>query len=369
MANYGKYSVANRLLLLRQYLEANAGRNHVVSRQELEDYLRGHEITVEKRTIYSDLAALEGFCGLHLEYDPHKKGYRLLNPPFELSEIRMMVDCIQAAPFITEEEANALTAKIRSYAPTKERGDLYRYVDVRDRVTKAEESILRKVDIIQEAFQKSLQIRFRYYKVVAKRQERREYYRTEYGDEYITVNPRTLVYEDSRYFLEYYSVEEELRLAQDLFPSRFEVARMDNLELLDEIRQKADMRPHDEALALAEKLIFGKETPITIRFRNNIVQDVLEQFGRDTPIIPVDENHFQIVVHRHICPEDAQALLSFGCFAKVIAPPEAVNMMNEYIRDMEKLYETGQEPYYVLSQKELDALYMLPEADEDDFDT
>lgn len=64
MANYGKYSVANRLLLLKQYLEANAGRNHVVSRQELEDYLRGHEITVEKRTIYSDLAALEGFCGL-----------------------------------------------------------------------------------------------------------------------------------------------------------------------------------------------------------------------------------------------------------------------------------------------------------------
>ena len=104
MPNYGKYYIAVRLLLLKQYLEANAGRNHVVSRQELEDYLRGHEITVEKRTIYSDLAALEGFCGLHLEYDPHKKGYRLLNPPFELSEIRMMVDCIQAAPFITEEE-------------------------------------------------------------------------------------------------------------------------------------------------------------------------------------------------------------------------------------------------------------------------
>ena len=83
----------------------------------------------------------------------------------------------------------------------------------------------------------------------------------------------------------------------------------------------------------------------------------------------MDENHFQIVIHGHICPEDAQALLSFGCFAKVIAPPEAVNMMNDCIRDMGKLYETGQEPYYVLSQKELDALYMLPEADEDASDT
>ena len=41
MANYGKYYIAVRLLLLKQYLEANAGGNRVVKRSELEEHQIG----------------------------------------------------------------------------------------------------------------------------------------------------------------------------------------------------------------------------------------------------------------------------------------------------------------------------------------
>ena len=44
MANYGKYYIAVRLLLLKQYLEANAGRDRIVKRGELEALLREHVI-------------------------------------------------------------------------------------------------------------------------------------------------------------------------------------------------------------------------------------------------------------------------------------------------------------------------------------
>ena len=44
MANYGKYYIAVRLLLLKQYLEANAGRSRIVKRRELEDLLEEHDI-------------------------------------------------------------------------------------------------------------------------------------------------------------------------------------------------------------------------------------------------------------------------------------------------------------------------------------
>lgn len=49
MANYGKYYIAIRLLLLKQYLEANAGRDRIVKRGELEVLLREHDMPVEKR--------------------------------------------------------------------------------------------------------------------------------------------------------------------------------------------------------------------------------------------------------------------------------------------------------------------------------
>ena len=43
MANYGKYYIAVRLLLLKQYLEANAGRTRIVKRRELEQLLEVHD--------------------------------------------------------------------------------------------------------------------------------------------------------------------------------------------------------------------------------------------------------------------------------------------------------------------------------------
>lgn len=51
MENYGKYYTAVRLLLLKQYLEANTGRNCIVKRSELEQLLEEHDMPEEKKTL------------------------------------------------------------------------------------------------------------------------------------------------------------------------------------------------------------------------------------------------------------------------------------------------------------------------------
>ena len=50
MANYGKYYIAVRLLLLKQYLEANAGRTRIVKRRELEQLLEEHDMPAAEKT-------------------------------------------------------------------------------------------------------------------------------------------------------------------------------------------------------------------------------------------------------------------------------------------------------------------------------
>lgn len=364
MANHGKYNIAIRLLLLKQYLEANAGESRVVKRSELEEFLRKNRMPVEKKTLYSDLVALENVFGMQLEYDPHKKGYRLLNPPFEMHDLRVMVDSVQAFPFITEKEANTITAKIKDLAPENERSSLSRYVEVEERVSRVEESILRKVDILHNAIQLEHQIQFRYFEYKARRDNQREYARAANGSEYITVSPRKIVLQGNCYCLKYYPPADNLLLTKAA-PAYFEVSRMTDIHIINKQSQKTDFRPQENAYEMANKLLFGKEVPVTIRFRNNYIQDILEHFGQDTPIIPLGSLHFKIVVKLRICPEDFQPLLSFGCAGKVIAPPQAVRMMNDCIQDMQKLYESDQEPYYVLSQKELDEQYMP--SDDDDY--
>ena len=94
--NYGKYVIGIRLLLLKEYFEANAGKNRLVTRKQLETFLENHDFQVEKKTLYSDINALKDYFGMKIEYDQRKKGYRLLNPPFEPHELRMLVDGIQS---------------------------------------------------------------------------------------------------------------------------------------------------------------------------------------------------------------------------------------------------------------------------------
>ena len=116
MAYNGRYSIAIRILLLKKYFEANAGRNRYVIPQEIHDYLKEYELDVEKKALYADFAVLGDVFGLQLEYDPHKKGYRLLNPPFEPYELRLMVDSIQSSKFITQKKAQEISKKIKALA-------------------------------------------------------------------------------------------------------------------------------------------------------------------------------------------------------------------------------------------------------------
>ena len=51
MANKGKYIIGIRLLLLKQYLEANAGKDRIVSRREIEKFLEDKGYSVEKKTL------------------------------------------------------------------------------------------------------------------------------------------------------------------------------------------------------------------------------------------------------------------------------------------------------------------------------
>lgn len=64
MANYGKYYIAVRLLLLKQYLEANAGRDRIVKHRELEALLREHGEKDALRRFYGPEGYLRPTAGL-----------------------------------------------------------------------------------------------------------------------------------------------------------------------------------------------------------------------------------------------------------------------------------------------------------------
>lgn len=357
MANHGKYTVGIRLLLEKQYLETNAGHNRYVKRSELEKFLKEQGYPVEKKTIYADFAVLETVFGLQLEYNPRKKGYRLLNPPFEPHELRLIIDCIQAASFITEKEALSVSTKVRRLAPHSERPSLERYVEVQDRITRSEESILKNVDIIHTALYKRRKIRFQYFDYGADDDGDRLYYYGDKGDGYFTISPRKLLAKDNCYTLEHYQKKPTPSDCDDevcyYVPWSFDVSRMEDIIILDDPIEVVDVSWYEKMWKDFAGESFREKDSITVRFRNDYMNTVRKVYGNDLFITPVDDFHFKTVFPNQNAYHFVFKLMEHGCHAKVLAPKSAVDLMKEMLGEMIELYETDTEPLGILSDEEL----------------
>ena len=166
MAVYSNRSraIAERLILLRDYLYTNATPTHAVKIGDIMDYLesKGHE--VEIKTVYRDIEALRDFFYLDIDYDGRQRGYVLKNPQFEPYELRMIVNSIQAAQFITQDEADRLTDKIKKkLADRYTRPSLKRKTYIPNRVRAINEEAMKGLDVIYEAIAQDRKISCKYF--------------------------------------------------------------------------------------------------------------------------------------------------------------------------------------------------------------
>jgi predicted DNA-binding transcriptional regulator YafY len=225
MPNYGNYYIGIRLLLLKEYLQANAGPRRPIKRRELEAYLAEQGFPVEKKTLYADFAVLDDVFGLHLEYDQHSKGWILKNPPFEPRELRMLVDGVQSAKFITKEEARKITDKIKRLAGKDTVATLNRQTYVADRVRNQNENVVSEADRLHQAIAEDSQISFRYFHYSPDKSNPRNY---SYDGKRITVSPYALLWNNGNYYLyaydgkkfRYYRVDRMERISQPLIQKR-----------------------------------------------------------------------------------------------------------------------------------------------------
>lgn len=338
MANIGKYAIGIRLLLLKNFIESHAGVNRYVTRGEMEEYLKEKGYPVEKKTIYSDLAVLDSEFNMKLEYNPHKKGYRLLNPMFDIYELRLLVDCLQFSSFITDEEVATMVSKIKQLAVESDRLSLDRPVLVKERVTRTKESLIKRIDTIHQAIAEKKQLSFCYHYYTPDRSNS-----IKTSNHIFIVNPRRLVLVDGTIYLETYANG----------PVRYpgiEVAEMTKVKILSTPCDTMPDPQTQEALELfkqidEEKLAAHKT--VTIRFHNSVVQPVLAIFGEGTLLIPYDESHF-IANIVGVDNNDFYSRVSFfGSCAKIIGPEEFLEGYENYIDDIADLYNYDIEPDYL----------------------
>ena len=310
-----------KLYRLAQIMLEQTDDEHYITMSEIKEALARYEITADRKSIYADLRDLE-VLGIEVEGEPVGKGYHyhVVSRPFELPELKLLVDAIQSSKFITEKKTNALIRKLEKQVSRYEAMKLQRQVFVSGRIKTMNESIYYTVDAIHNAISENKKIRFQYYQWnVKKEMELRR------DGAWYHISPWGLSWDDENYYLVGYDSDAgEIR--------HYRVDKMLHIRMSDEPREgKEHFRKLDMA-DYAKKsfgMFGGKEQRVKLLVDNSLAGVIIDRFGKEVMMIPADPEHFTVNVTVMVSSVFLGWVFSLGERVKILGPEEVVEKMRE----------------------------------------
>ena len=83
----------------------------------------------------------------------------------------------------------------------------------------------------------------------------------------------------------------------------------------------------------------GKEYNVRIRFRNELADAVIDQFGKDIQMFAVDAEHFTITAPIEVSPTFFAWIATFGRRVKILSPEPVVEKMRDFLQRSLDMYK------------------------------
>ncbi len=319
-----------KILYIWDYLQKNSHQDNPVKANELISMLDGLDIRCDRKTIYSDIAALQDF-GVDIVHQPGRNGgYFIASRNFELPELKLLIDAVQSSRFLTEKKSRELIEKLCSQCNEQDARLMRRDVYVSGRVKSMNETIYYSVDAIQEAIAQNKQITFRYFDwgLNGKRVYRQKSY---------TASPYGLCQDNENCYL--------LALSPRHGITSYRVDRMEKI-CLEEAPRTPCPELAGEGLARYASRMFqmfsGEPTSVKFRFHRDLSNAVIDRFGRDTILIPDGEDHFVFTAQVAVSPLFLSWILGFGTKARILYPQWVIDRCTDLCETVLKQYQASE---------------------------
>ena len=320
-----------KLLYLIKIFTEDTDDQHALTLPQIAEKLDAYGVSAERKTLYQDFELLRDF-GFDIIGQQARRNYyyHMGNRRFELPELKLLVDSVQSAKFITDKKSNALIKKLEGMVSKYEARKLQRQVIISGRIKAMNESIYYNVDKLHEAIGTDRQIRFKYFRWnIKKEMELRK------DGAWYQVSPWALMWDDENYYLVGYD-------AEDGKIKHYRVDKMWRISVADRKREgKEQFRAFN--MPRYTKSLFGmfggEEVKVTLEAENGMVGILLDRFGKDIPIKPVDADHFRTSVVVAVSSQFLGWIMALGDGVKIIGPDKVVARMKEEIRLISKMYE------------------------------
>jgi len=152
----------NRPLYILKYLWDNTDEEHPAIITDILAHLERNGIHTNRKTVASDLADLQD-SGFDIVFTKSRQNkYFIGNRTLELAELKMIVDAIQAAKFISENKSMALIEKVSALGSPHQSEQLKRRLYVEGKAKTTNETVNYTVDFLQAAINSKAAVEFQY---------------------------------------------------------------------------------------------------------------------------------------------------------------------------------------------------------------
>ena len=320
-----------KLLILAKLFAEQTDDEHGLTMPEVIERLAAYDVNADRKTLYLDFEELRHY-GLDIlsQQVGHKTYYSLGAREFELPELKLLVDSVQAAKFITDRKSRELIRKLEGLVSVHQARQLHRQVLISGRVKTMNESIYYNIDRLHEAINADAQIRFQYYQWnVDKQMELRR------NGAWYQVSPWALIWDDENYYLVGYD-------AGDDKIKHCRVDKMLRIRSTDERRAGKDSFKAFDSARYAKSLFGmygGEETSVTLEGDNGMVGGVIDRFGKDVALVPVDEHRFEASVNVAVSPQFFGWIMALGGSVRITGPAPVVKQMQDAVRRLAEQYQ------------------------------
>ena len=319
--NWQKYKLLKLLELLRQETD----EQHPLSTSQLCRKLGAMGISCERRTLTKDIAVLHAL-GYEVMWNwvGKEKGYYIEDRSFSVPELKILIDAVQAASFVTEKKTAELIDKIAALGGSHKADILKSNMVCFNTRKHSNESIYYNVGFLEDAIQQQKKVIFYYYDL---NENGEKVYRREHH--HYVVEPIALVFNDDNYYLMVYSAKHDST-------ANYRVDRMDHVEIVDEaISEKAlTLREGiDSYTEQAFKMYGGQLVNVVLEFDDKLIGVVYDKFGEDTKMIRAGDKCIA-TVKVQISPVFWGWLFQFGGQMIVISPAEVAEKYRSQVNQL-----------------------------------
>ena len=325
-----------KLLKIWEILCQETDEKHPMSTKTIIAKLKEQGIEVDRKILYTDIDLLNANGYEIMCNRAQSNNYYVMDRSFDTVEVRILMDAIQAAAFVTEKKTEVLLDKVASLAGSK-RGEVLKIKITKfSTVKSANENIYYTIDTIVEAKEENKKISFNYFDYGLKREKIfRKDKNNPSVDKIYVVNPVETVYNNDQYYLICYDDKHKNF-------TNYRIDRMDNVKVLDEeISYYEWLNGKDISKYKRQQfsMYSGEVRNVTFLIDKGLIDVIYDKFGSQINISEDSSGMLKCTAEVQVGAMFIAWLCSFGKRLKVVSPPTVINKVKEHLSDTIEQYE------------------------------